>query len=154
MPKTRQAKVPARVQHTLNPHAADADLGARGIYVALPADATASPVRRFDTFTANLRKLLDWLQAHAITTLAMEATSVYRIPLAEMLEQAGIEIRPVNPRPVKNVPGRRTDVADWQWLQYLPPSVGLLRAAFRGTARRGYGPALGSSRIGTKRSIR
>ena len=63
----------------------------------------------------------------------MEATSVYWIPLAELLEEAKIEVCPVNPRHVKNVPGRKTDVMDCQWLQYLH-SVGLLRGAFRPAA--------------------
>ena len=132
MPKTRKAK-PARVSPVLKPHAAGADIGAREIYVALPADATEQPVRCFATFTEDLRKLVTWLKEHAITTLAMEATSVYWIPLAELLEEAGIEVCLVNPRHVKNVPGRKTDVADCQWLQYLH-SVGLLRAAFRPAA--------------------
>jgi transposase len=132
MPNTRKAKT-ARVSPVLHPHAAGADIGAREIYVALPADATDTPVRRFDTFTEDLRKLVCWLQEHGVTTLAMEATSVYWIPLAELLEEAGIEVCLVNPRHVKNVPSRKTDVADCQWLQYLH-SVGLLRAAFRPAA--------------------
>ena len=132
MPKTRKAK-PVRVQPVINAHAAGADIGAREIYVALPADAAEQSVRRFETFTEELRKLVAWLQDHGITTLAMEATSVYWIPLAELLEEAGIEVCLVNPRHVKNVPGRKTDVADCQWLQYLH-SVGLLRAAFRPAA--------------------
>jgi transposase len=129
MPRTRKTKV-QRVQPALDPHAAGADIGAREIYVALPADATDTPVRCFATFTEDLRKLVAWLKEHGVTTLAMEATSVYWIPLAELLEEAGIEVCLVNPRHVKNVPGRKTDVADCQWLQYLH-SVGLLRAAFR-----------------------
>jgi transposase len=132
MSKTRKTKV-TRVQPVLNPHAAGADIGAREIYVALPADATDQSVRRFDTFTEELKKLVAWLVEHGITTLAMEATSVYWIPLAELLEEAKIEVCLVNPRHVKNVPGRKTDVADCQWLQYLH-SVGLLRAAFRPAA--------------------
>lgn len=132
MPKTRKAKS-ERVQPMLNPHAAGADIGAREIYVAVAATAAEQPVRRFDTFTEDLRKLVAWLQEHHVTTVAMEATSVYWIPLAELLEEAGIEVCLVNPRHVKNVPGRKTDVADCQWLQYLH-SVGLLRAAFRPAA--------------------
>lgn len=133
MPKSRKTK-PARVQPVLNPHAAGADIGAREIYVAVSADLTDAPVRRFDTFTEDLRKLVAWLQEHGVTTVAMEATSVYWIPLAELLEEAGVEVCLVNPRHVKNVPGRKTDVADCQWLQYLH-SVGLLRAAFRPAAQ-------------------
>ena len=90
----------------------------------------ANPVRRFDTFMADLQKLLEGLQQRAITTLAMEATSVYWIPLAKLLEAAGIEVRLVNPRHVKTVPGRKTDDGNCLWLQYLH-SVLLLRGAFR-----------------------
>jgi len=107
--------------------------GAREIYVAVPTALTAEPVRHFTTFTEDLRALVAWLQSFAIKTVAMESTSVYWIPLAELLEEAKIEVCLVNPRHVKNVPGRKSDVMDCQWLQYLH-SVGLLRAAFRPAA--------------------
>lgn len=129
MSRARKTKV-QRVQPVINPHAAGADIGAREIYVAIPVELDERPVRRFDTFTAALQKLVAWLKERGITTLAMEATSVYWIPLAELLEAAGIEVCFVNPRHVKNVPGRKSDMADCQWLQYLH-AVGLLRAAFR-----------------------
>ena len=129
MPRARKTKV-QRVQPVINPHAAGADIGAREIYAAIPVELDERPVRRFDTFTEDLQKLVAWLTERGITTLAMEATSVYWIPLAELLEAAGIEVCLVNPRHVKNVPGRKTDVVDCQWLQYLH-AVGLLRAAFR-----------------------
>ena len=129
MPRARKTKV-QRVQPVINPHAAGADIGAREIYAAIPVELDEHPVRRFDTFTEDLQKLVAWLKERGITTLAMEATSVYWIPLAELLEAAGIEVCLVNPRHVKNVPGRKTDVVDCQWLQYLH-AVGLLRAAFR-----------------------
>lgn len=135
MPKTKPK--PARTTNaaltTLQPNAAGADIGAREIYVAVPPDRDASPVRCFGTFTDQLRALVEWLRECRIDTLAMEATGVYWIPLAEMLEEAGITVCLVNPRHVKNVPGRKTDVQDCQWLQYLH-SVGLLRAAFRADA--------------------
>ena len=84
----------------------------------------------FDTFTNDLQALVKWLQQCRITTIAMESTGVYWIPLFQMLEDAGIQPCLVNARGLKNVPGRRTDWHDCQWLQYLH-SVGLLRAAFR-----------------------
>jgi transposase len=132
MPRQRKTKVQS-LQPSINPHAAGADIGAREIYVAVPTALTAEPVRCFPTFTENLRELVAWLQSFGIKTVAMEATSVYWIPLAELLEEAKIEVCLVNPRHVKNVPGRKTDVMDCQWLQYLH-SVGLLRAAFRPAA--------------------
>jgi transposase len=132
MPRKRKTKVQS-IQPIINPHAAGADIGAREIYVAVPTALTAEPVRCFPTFTEDLRALVAWLQSFGIKTVAMEATSVYWIPLAELLEEAGIEVCLVNPRHVKNVPGRKTDVMDCQWLQYLH-SVGLLRGAFRPAA--------------------
>jgi transposase len=132
MPKTKRKSntTISGALTTLQANAAGADVGAREIYVAVPPDRDASPVRCFGTFTDQLRALVAWLRECRIDTLAMEATGVYWIPLAEMLEEAGIAVCLVNPRHVKNVPGRKTDVQDCQWLQYLH-SVGLLRAAFR-----------------------
>lgn len=100
------------------------------MYVAVPPDRDPESVRVFSTFTSDLRKLVEWLQQCGITTVAMESTGVYWIPLYQMLEDAGIRACLVNARGLKNVPGRRTDWHDCQWLQYLH-SVGLLRAAFR-----------------------
>jgi hypothetical protein len=118
---------------TLQANAAGADIGAREIYVAVPPDRHPTPVRCFGTFTDQMRALVEWLRRCRVDTLAMEATNVYWMPLAEMLGEAGIAVCLVNPRHVKNVPGRKTDMQDCQWLQYLH-SVGLLRAAFRADA--------------------
>lgn len=133
MAKRRKTKV-QKVTPTIKPSAAAADIGAREIYVAVPVERTATPVRRFGTFTAELKQLVAWLVELQITTVAWEATSVYWIPLAELLEEARIEVCLVNPRHVQNVSGRKSDVMDCQWLQYLH-SVGLLRAAFRPSAQ-------------------
>lgn len=130
MPKTK-AKPATKVSlTTLQPNAAGADIGAREIYVAVPPDRATPHVRCFGTFTDQLRDLVQWLRECRIDTVAMEATSVYWMPLAELLEEVGITVCLVSPRHVKNVPGRKTDVQDCQWLQYLD-CVGLLRAAFR-----------------------
>jgi transposase len=115
---------------TLHLHAAGIDIGAREIYVAVPPNSCARPVRSFPTFTEDLHALRDWLQACGVTTVAMESTGVYWIPLFQILEAAGIEVCLVNARHCKNLPGRKTDVQDCQWLQYLH-SVGLLRGSFR-----------------------
>jgi transposase len=130
---TKPTKTTCGALTTLQPNAAGADIGAREIYVAVPPDRDESPVRCCGTFTDQLRALVEWLRKCRIDTVAMEATGVYWIPLAEMLEEAGIAVCLVNPRQVKNVPGRKTDVQDCQGLQYLH-SVGLLRAAFRADA--------------------
>src|SRR4029077_9551179 len=89
-----------------------------------------SPVRSFETFTHDLHRLKQWLQQCRITTVAIESTGVYWIPLFQILEEAGLEVCLVNAQHVKHVPGRKSDGIDCQWLQYLH-SVGLLRASFR-----------------------
>src|SRR5882762_2392678 len=114
----------------LEPNAAGIDVGAREMFVAVPPGADEHPVRVFTTFTEDLHRLADWLAQCGVTTVAMEATGVYWIPLYEILEQRGIRPCLVNARHMKNVPGRRTDWHECQWLQFLH-SVGLLRAAFR-----------------------
>lgn len=114
----------------INMNAAGVDCGSEYHHVAVPADRDANPVRRFRTFTADLRALADWLVECGIETVAMEATGVYWIPLYEILEERGLEAVLVNAHHVKNVPGRKTDVVDCQWIQELH-SFGLLRGGFR-----------------------
>jgi transposase len=128
MPRNRVSKKVALP--VLNPDAAGIDIGATEIYVAVPADRDPEPVRMFATFTQDLNELADWLQQCRVRTVAMESTGVYWIPLMQILETRGLEVYLVNAKHVKNVPGRRTDVSDCQWLQYLH-AVGLLRASFR-----------------------
>ena len=114
----------------LEPNAGGIDIGAREIFVAVPPDRDECPVRVFDTFTEDLHAMARWLNACGVTTVAMESTGVYWIPLYDILEAHGIRPCLTNARHMKNVPGRRTDWHECQWLQYLH-SVGLLRAAFR-----------------------
>jgi transposase len=101
--------------------------------VAVPVDRDAESVRRFKTLTPDLYRLADWLKVCRIETVAMEATGVYWIPIYEILEARGFEVVLVNARHVKNVPGRKTDVVDCQWIQELH-SLGLLRGSFRPSA--------------------
>jgi transposase len=127
----KKASSKANVQlPTLHPHAAGIDIGATAIQVAVPCDADPKPVRTFTAFTDDLHALRDWLRKCGVKTVAMESTSVYWIPLFQILEAAGLEVCLVNARHCKNLPGRKTDISDCQWLQYLH-SVGLLRASFR-----------------------
>jgi transposase len=131
MPKKRKTrKSDNAVLPVMRPNAAGIDIGSTEIYVAVPADRDAENVRSFPTFTQDLYALADWLKRCAIETVAMESTGVYWIPLFQILEDRGFEVCLVNARHVKNVPGRRTDVSDCQWLQFLH-SVGLLRASYR-----------------------
>jgi len=106
------------------------DVGATEIFVAVPADRDTDSVRSFPTFTQDLHELADWLQRCRVDTVAMESTGVYWIPLFQILEAQGIEVHLVNAQHVHHVPGRKSDVLDCQWLQYLH-TVGLLRASFR-----------------------
>ena len=117
----------------LEANAAGIDIGAREIYVAVPPDRDEHPVRVFSTFTEDLHKMAQWLVSCGITTAAMESTGVYWIPPHDVLEQHGVKPCLVDARGMKNVPGRRTDWHECQWLQFLH-SVGLLRAAFRPNA--------------------
>ena len=114
----------------LEPNAGGVDVGAREMFVAVPPGRDENPVRVFATFTEDLERLADWLVQCGVTTVAMESTGVYWIPLYDILEQRGIRPCLVNARHMKNVPGRRTDSFECQWLQFLH-SVGLLRPAFR-----------------------
>jgi transposase len=117
----------------INRRAAGVDIGATFHVAAVPADLDTEPVRSFRSFTADLNQLADWLVKLGITTVAMESTGVYWIPLFEILEARGLEVVLVNARDAKNVPGRKTDVNDAQWIQQLH-TYGLLRASFRPTA--------------------
>ena len=112
------------------PNAAGIDIGASSHFVAVPADRDEQPVREFASFTEDLHAIADWLTACGIDTVAMESTGVYWIPLFELLESRGFTVFLVNSRHVKNVPGRKSDVLDCQWLQQLM-SFGLLSGAFR-----------------------
>jgi len=114
----------------LEPNAAGIDIGAREIFVAVPPDRDENPVRVFLTFTEDLQQLAAWLVKCGVTTAAMESTGVYWVPLYDMLEKYGVKPCLVDARHMKNVPGRRTDWHECQWIQYLH-SVGLLRSAFR-----------------------
>ena len=98
--------------------------------VAVPPDRDERPVRTFRTFSSDLHQLADWLKEVGVKTVAMESTGVYWIPAFEVLEAHGFEVLLVNARHVKNVPGRKTDVTDAQWLQQLHQH-GLLRGSFR-----------------------
>ena len=114
----------------LEGNAAGIDIGAREIYVAVPPDRDEHPVRVFSTFTEDLEEMAQWLVSCGVTTVAMESTGVYWIPPYDVLERHGVKPCLVDARGMKNVPGRRTDWHECQWLQFLH-SVGLLRAAFR-----------------------
>ena len=126
-PKPRQS--PAALDR-LHPHAAGIDCGSAEHFVAVPPDRDPTPVQSFPTFTGDLHRLTDWLQACRVTHVAMEATGVYWIPIFEILDARGFQVILVNARHVKNLPGRKSDVSDCEWLRDLH-ILGLLRGSFR-----------------------
>ena len=131
MPRSRKTHRRSSGQlSTIHPNAAGIDIGSRFHVVAVPSERDERPVRTFQTFSGDLHHLADWLHAVGITTVAMESTGVYWIPVFEILEARGFEVLLVNARDAKHVPGRKTDVSDAQWLQQLHQH-GLLRGSFR-----------------------
>ena len=125
----KSSAVPAGLS-LLNLNAAGIDVGAGSHFVAVPAERTEQPVREFEAFTADLYRLAGWLAECGVETVVMESTGVYWIPLFGVLEERGFQVMLVDPRRIKNVPGRKTDVLDCQWLQQLH-TYGLLSGAFR-----------------------
>jgi transposase len=119
-----------RTMPMVHPNAAAIDIGATMHMAAVRADRAPEPVRSFGTFTADLHRLVDWFTECGVETVVMESTSVYWIPIFELLDARGFTVFVVNARDAKHVPGRKTDVSDAQWLQRLH-SHGLLRASFR-----------------------
>jgi transposase len=109
----------------INPHAGAVDVGSEHFHAAV----YEGPVQVFGTFTRDLQAVLEFFQKQAVVTVAMEATGVYWMPLYEVLQQGGIQVCMVNGAHVRNLPGRKTDMADCQWLAELH-AHGLLEAGF------------------------
>jgi transposase len=116
----------------MHPNAAGIDVGNDAHYVAVRPDRDTEPVRRFECFTGDLHRLADWLRACGVETIAMQSTGVYWIPLYEILEERGFEVYLVNARHTKNLPGRKSDVQESQWLLQLH-TYGLLNNSFQPT---------------------
>ena len=132
--RKRESKInvnslPKHLRH-INLNAAGIDIGSDRHLVCVPEGSDDVSVRRFGAFTSDLHEIADWLQHCGVTTVAMESTGVYWIPLFEFLEERGFEVKLVDARNVKNVSGRKSDVLDCQWLQQLH-TYGLLQGAFR-----------------------
>jgi hypothetical protein len=132
-PKAQGPIRPAASMPVVHSHAAGVDVGATEHWVCVPEDSVPNGqpnVRSFSGFSADLDKLVEWLLACGIKTVALESTGVYWIPLVQKLEGAQIEVILVNARHLQYVPGRKSDVKDCQWLQQLH-SYGLLNGSFR-----------------------
>ena len=119
-PTLPQSPVLADALQVCHPHAAGIDIGEAEHWVAVPPGCDPQPVRRFGTFTVDLDALADWLIDCGVTTVAMESTGVYWIPLFELLEARGVQVLLIDPRQAKRAPGRpKTDRLDCKWLQRL-----------------------------------
>lgn len=132
-PKSKKKKQKISIEQgweAINAHAAGIDIGAKEHFVCVPAEATPKNVRSFSTFTADLEALADWLKECGVTSVAMEATGVYWIPVFQVLERRNFAVVLVNARQTKNVAGRKSDVQDCQWIQRLH-TYGLLQGSFR-----------------------
>src|ERR1700726_2611760 len=114
----------------VHPDAAGIDIGNESHYVAVPPPRDSQPVRRFGCTTAEVKEMAVWLKQCAIRTIALQSTGVYWIAVYDILEEAGFEVYLVNARETKNLPGRKSDVQESQWLMKLHP-YGLLRNSFR-----------------------
>ena len=129
--KNKERKRLPRSLKTIQPNAAGIDLGSREHWVAGPPREDEMPnVECFGTTTPELLRLADWLKEQGVETVAMESTGVYWIPLFEILDSRGFEVVLANARQISNVPGRKTDMIDCQWVQLLH-ACGLLRGSFR-----------------------
>lgn len=129
--RRRKTTLPASMKQ-VNLHAAGVDIGSRSHFVCVPEGASpdGESVKEFEAYTTGLLALAEWLQECGVTTVAMESTGVYWIPLYDLLDEMGFEVKLVDPRRMKTVPGRKTDVLDCQWIQQLH-TFGLLAGAFR-----------------------
>jgi transposase len=114
----------------VHPDAAGIDIGNESHYVAVPPTRDSESVRRFGCTTAELKEMADWLKQCGIRTVAMQSTGVYWIAVYDILEEVGLEVYLVNARETKNLPGRKSDVQESQWLMKLH-TYGLLRNSFR-----------------------
>jgi transposase len=114
----------------VNPHAAGIDLGSSEHWVAIPPRRDEEIVKCFGPYTPDLEQMAQWLKKCGITTVAMEATGIYWIPVFQLLEKEGFKVLLVNARQIKNVTGRKSDIADCQWIQKLH-TFGLLGGSFR-----------------------
>src|ERR1700691_5889474 len=114
----------------IHSNAGGIDVGNESHFVAVPPDRDANPVQEFGCWTADLKRMAEWLHSCRIDTVAMQATGLYSIPLYDILTAHGIRVVLVNAQHTTNVPGRKTDVQECQWLMKLH-TYGLMRDSFR-----------------------
>jgi transposase len=127
-----QKRVDWKALEIVHPDAAGIDVGGSEHWVAIGPDRDPEPVRRFGCFTADVREMGQWLVEKGVRSVAMQSTGVYWMPVFEVLEQQGLEVYLVNAQHTKNVPGRKSDVQECQWLLKLH-AFGLLNNSFQPT---------------------
>lgn len=125
-------KVDWKALELVHPDAAGIDVGGSEHWVAVSPERDPEPVRSFGCFTADLHTMARWLVEKGVRSVAMQSTGVYWMPVLEVLEQHGLEVYLVNARHTKNVPGRKSDVEECQWLLKLH-TFGLLNNSFQPT---------------------
>jgi transposase len=125
-----QKRVEWKALEIVHPDAAGIDIGGSEHWVAISPDRDPEPVRRFGCFTVDLREMARWLIDKGVRSVAMQSTGVYWMPVFEVLEQHGLEVFLVNAQHTKNVPGRKTDIQECQWLLKLH-AFGLLNNSFQ-----------------------
>lgn len=123
-------KVDWKALEVVHPDAAGIDIGGSEHWVAISPDRDDQPVRCFECFTSDLEQMADWLAARGVRSVAMQSTGVYWMPVFEILQQRGMEVYLVNARHTKNLPGRKSDIAECQWLLKLH-TFGLLNNSFQ-----------------------
>lgn len=123
-------KLDWRALDVIHPEAAGIDIGGYEHWVAISPEKDEEPVRCFECFTADLERMADWLTSRGVRSVAMQSTGVYWMPVFEILQQRGMEVYLVNARHTKNLPGRKSDIAECQWLLKLH-TFGLLNNSFQ-----------------------
>ena len=127
--RPRKGRAGGKKLKRINRNAAGVDIGSREHYVCVPEECCDQQVRSFGCFTSDLLRMAEWLEECGVETIVMESTGVYWIPVYQVLEDQGFDVKLVDARQVRHVPGRKSDVMDCQWLQELH-SYGLLSGAF------------------------
>jgi transposase len=125
-------KVDWKALEVMHPDAAGIDIGGSEHWVAISPDRDPEPVRRFGCFTADLHEMARWLVEKGVSSVAMQSTGVYWMPVFEILEQHGLKVILVNARDTRNLPGRKSDIQECQWLLKLH-AFGLLNNSFQPT---------------------
>ena len=128
--KETKRKVNWKALEVVHPNAAGIDIGGSEHWVAINPERDEQPVRCFECYTADLEQMADWLIERGVRSVAMQSTGVYWIPVLEILQGRGLEVYLVNARHTKNLPGRKSDIAECQWLLKLH-TFGLLNNSFQ-----------------------